>query len=339
MDRRKLVLRRELDDALSVRHHERVGHGQERIRTVTEDRHEGGIELGGGPHLDQADLHPEGLRRGLRDVDMDGVPRISRVVEDCEVRQPGDGLLEELQALDIQVGREAFDAREIPAGPGQAREESDLHPSVTGYDNDGDGAGRLLGRESPDVPGGDDHVRLELDEFRGKVGEALELAMGEFEFEHEVVALDVAKVPQALDEGIDLRRSGGPGQVAEAPDLPQRLRLGCEGREEDAEGEGDDTPDGAAPPRGLLPLVSCMPAMILHTADMRAHDTLLAAQDTPPAFRLHYCSGSLTSNYTDMRRLIPSCGVYDGLRRPLSLFTALSCLTLAKTALCRVIPA
>jgi hypothetical protein len=54
----------------------------------------------------------------------------------------------------------------------------------------------------PDVPE-DDHVRR-VDEFRGKVGESLELAIGEFEFEHEV-ALDVAKVPQALDEGIDLR--------------------------------------------------------------------------------------------------------------------------------------
>src|SRR5262249_56496829 len=107
----------------------------------------------------------------------------------------------------------------------------DCRPGVTGYAHDGDGAGRLLGRESPDVPGGDDHVRLELDEFRGEVGESIELAMGEFEFEHEVVALDVAKVPQALDEGIDLRRSGGPGQVAEAPDLPRRLRLSGERRQ------------------------------------------------------------------------------------------------------------
>ena len=48
---------------------------------------------------------------------------------------------------------------------------------------------------------------------------------------------------------------------------------------------------------------------------------------------------SATSNCRATRRLIPSCGVNYGFRQPLSLFTALGCLTLAKTALRRLIPA
>jgi len=53
---------------------------------------------------------------------------------------------------------------------------------------------------------------------------------------------------------------------------------------------------------------------------------------------LSFQSGSRTSNCAATRRLIPSCGVNYGLRQPLSLFTALGCITLAKTALRRVIP-
>jgi len=148
-------------------------------------------------------------------------------------------LLEELQALDIEVGREAFDAREIPAWPSQARKESDVHPIMTGHDDDGDGAGRLLGRQSPNVRGGDDHVRFELDEFRGEVRESLDSAMGEFEVEHEVLTLDVAQLPKALDEGIDLRHSRAPCQVADTPDFPRLQRLRGEWRHEDAKREGD----------------------------------------------------------------------------------------------------
>jgi hypothetical protein len=85
IDRRQLVLHRELGDTLAVRKHERVGHDQDPIRSVTKDRHEGGIEFGGGPHLDQADVDPEGLRSGLCDIDMGGAPWISRVLEDREV--------------------------------------------------------------------------------------------------------------------------------------------------------------------------------------------------------------------------------------------------------------
>ncbi len=47
---------------------------------------------------------------------------------------------------------------------------------------------------------------------------------------------------------------------------------------------------------------------------------------------------SPTYNCTATRRLTPSCGVYDGLRQALSLFAALGCLTLAKTAWRRLIP-
>ena len=51
------------------------------------------------------------------------------------------------------------------------------------------------------------------------------------------------------------------------------------------------------------------------------------------SYELSLCEQCLTFNYTAISRLIPSCGVYSGLRQPLSFFTALICLTLAKTAL------
>ena len=105
---------------------------------------------------------------------------------------------------------------------------------MTGHDDDGDGAGRLLGRQPPDVRSGDDHVRLDLDEFCGKVGESLEAAMGEFDVEDEVVPLDVAQLPKALDKGIALWHPRAPGRVADAPDLPRLLRLGGVWRYEDA---------------------------------------------------------------------------------------------------------
>jgi hypothetical protein len=47
---------------------------------------------------------------------------------------------------------------------------------------------------------------------------------------------------------------------------------------------------------------------------------------------------SRTYNCTSTSRLTPSCGVYYGFRQPLSLCTALGCITLAKTVLRCLIP-
>ena len=41
---------------------------------------------------------------------------------------------------------------------------------MTAHDDDGDGAGRLLGREPAEASGSDNHVWPELYKLRGKLG-------------------------------------------------------------------------------------------------------------------------------------------------------------------------
>ena len=56
---------------------------------------------------------------GLCELDMGGAAGCSGIVEDRDARRLGDSLLEELQALDVEIRRQALDAREL--APGRAR--------------------------------------------------------------------------------------------------------------------------------------------------------------------------------------------------------------------------
>ena len=67
-------------------------------------------------------------------------------------------------------------------------------------EDNGDGAGRLLGSEYRGRARGHDHINLECNQFGRERREPFELPLGISIFDYEVAALDVAQVKQSLAE-------------------------------------------------------------------------------------------------------------------------------------------
>ena len=141
-----------------------------------------------------------------------------------------------------------------------------------------------MGGPCRDWPPRDNDVDPELDQLGRILTEPLDVARTPPVLHDDVLALDIPKLAETLDESLATAGTGAwyEGEKPYPGDPPWQLRLGCERHQE--ESEGDEAPDGAAPRGGLLPLASCMPAMTVHTADRRAHDPLLAMRDTPLLF-------------------------------------------------------
>ena len=102
----------------------------------------------------------------------------------------------------------------------------------------------------------------------------------------DVRAFDIPQLTETLHESLAAGGTGAgrDGEIRYPGDCPGPLRFGGERHQEESEGEGDEARDGAAPRGGLAPLASCRPSMTVDTAEMRAHDPLLAVQNTPLLF-------------------------------------------------------
>jgi hypothetical protein len=66
----------------------------------------GAVEGGRAPHLDDGEPQAQRPRRHFRLSDLERVEGMPRVEEHRDPRQPGNGLLEELQLFPDQVGRD-----------------------------------------------------------------------------------------------------------------------------------------------------------------------------------------------------------------------------------------
>jgi hypothetical protein len=84
----------------------------------------------------------------------------------------------------------------------------------------------LLGGQSVGCAWGHDDINLERNQFGRESGEPLELPLGIPVFDHDIAALDVTEVTQALAEGfvqVRVRHPAGSRQVAYSSDLGRLL--------------------------------------------------------------------------------------------------------------------
>src|SRR5262245_14956898 len=124
----------------------------------------------------------------------------------------------------------------MAARPRKAGDEPAPDRIVSSSDDNGEGAGRLLGGEGVGCASGQDDIDFERNQLGRKSGEPLELPLGVSHFNHDVAAFDVTEVTQSLTEGLWQVGTSGQvaNQVAYPGDLDRLLGLGGERHREDA---------------------------------------------------------------------------------------------------------
>jgi hypothetical protein len=113
-------------------------------------------------------------------------------------------VLEELQAFAAQLGAAAGQSSDVPAWSRKVRDESSPDGIRNEHEDDGNAAGRLLGRESWGRGGGHDDVDIHADKLGGKPRESTNLPAREPILDGDALTLDVPELAQALPEGVDL---------------------------------------------------------------------------------------------------------------------------------------
>ena len=227
VDARQPVLAGLIDDALPFREQEGVSGHQQRIDALPAHRGERGAEILPALHLDELDLHPEGLSGGLV---LAQAHRRGWAAQHGHARDPRHCLLEELELLGADLGGELLaEAGDIAPGPSQAGDEPRLH-GIGGVDHDDrDRRRRSLGRERGRLGGRDDHVHLLPHEVGGHLGEALPVSLGPAVLDDDVLALDMPELFQAVgkhrDDVSSSHRVRG-HQYPDAVSLRRRLGMG-----------------------------------------------------------------------------------------------------------------
>ena len=109
------------------------------------------------------------------------------------------------QALGRQLGVEKVDPREIAARPGEARHQTKLDRIFANDEDDRDFRSCRLGRSRRRRPSGrSDHRSLAANQFGHKRRQSIDLILGPAVFDCDVLALDIARVFQALAEPTQL---------------------------------------------------------------------------------------------------------------------------------------
>jgi hypothetical protein len=101
----------------------------------------------------------------------------------------------------------------------------------------------MLGSEDDRIAYRDDHVDREPDQFGGELGQSFELPSCPAELDDEILSLHVSQVAEAVAKrlrvlGVSSRRVAS--EIADAGNLPGRLRLGDERRSEEAASQNAD---------------------------------------------------------------------------------------------------
>jgi len=178
-----------------------------------------------------------------------------RGTEDGHPRDARHGLLEQLQQFPTEGPRDwSGDPGDITAWPRQSFNEPSLNWIKHRQDNKRDGRRRFLGGADRWCTWRNDDINPALDELGREIGQLL-ISLRHAVLKDEVLSLNITKLMQCLPEYLDGARVTVQRTEQEKTDLgdfSRLLRLSGERCHEEAEGESDNEPDGAAPHGGVL---------------------------------------------------------------------------------------
>ena len=111
----------------------------------------------------------------------------------------GHKLTQELQPLRHQLLAEEIDAGRVAAGPGEAGDQTEPHGVFGHGEHDRNRGACRLGRERRNgAATGNDHSHRPTRQFACQLRQPIGSILGPAKFDHDILALDEARLPQAL---------------------------------------------------------------------------------------------------------------------------------------------
>ena len=133
-------------------------------------RGEGSLDLVRCAYVDAVDLDPQGTLDRRDGVAHEAVhDRICRMSDDGHARDLGHGVLQYFEPFLHELGAIPGQSREVPARLREVGDDARTY-QVSGSRHNGDGSGRLLGRQHPGRRPGEEEVGHELDQLGGESG-------------------------------------------------------------------------------------------------------------------------------------------------------------------------
>jgi hypothetical protein len=169
------------------------------------------------------------------------------VTENAHAGQAGKQLSKQSEALAYQLWAEEGRSGDISPWPRQARDQPAAHRITHRRRDDRDRVGRLPGSQTARCRTGDDEVDLERYQLSRKFGKPLDSAIRRPVLEHDIPALDVTQIVEALAKGVE----AGPPLGVNAVDRQQANALGragllCRGGMRSGQGDGAECREGAS---------------------------------------------------------------------------------------------
>jgi hypothetical protein len=146
-------------------------------------------------------LQPKGARSRL-DLFLRALahPNIGRIDQHRHARRSEHQLTQQFHPLCHQLGTEKLDPRQVSARSSEARDEIEPNRVFDDCEDDGDRRSGSLGRQRRSLAGCDDDGNLSANQFLRECRQPAKLALRSAVFDHDVLALDVAGLLQALAE-------------------------------------------------------------------------------------------------------------------------------------------
>src|SRR5205085_5641486 len=125
------------------------------------------------------------------------------VKNDGNAREPGNGLLEQLQELDVDLGQHDGEPGDVAARPRQAGRMAGGDRVGVADEDDGDRRGRPFGRLGVDRTWYDDDIDLEPGQFLRQFAHPFRLSLRPPVLDGDVPTLYVTQVAKPLAKSLD----------------------------------------------------------------------------------------------------------------------------------------
>src|SRR5262245_11837270 len=118
--------------------------------------------------------------------------------------EPGNDRLELLQAFASEISRVGGQSRDVPAGAGQAPNNSELDWVDDAHKNSGHRRGRSLDGQRRRRSRSHDDIDFRAHQLFGKLRELIETAVSGSELDDHILALHISSLTQALPQAADV---------------------------------------------------------------------------------------------------------------------------------------
>ena len=221
---------RQRDQTFPMRVQERAGADEQRAGPALDEGCKGGLDVAVAADIENDELLPDRLRRGLHVVSLRLGRRGVRVHEHANCCRLGHELAQQLQSLRPQHAAEKAHARDVAARPVEAGDEAVPDRVAAAREDDRHRRGCGLGRQSAALLSATITATGRRIRSATRAGNRSVLTFRRAEFDRDVLALDEARFLQALAKRGDEVRHVGERRAAEKPDHRHRRLLRARGK-------------------------------------------------------------------------------------------------------------